>query len=61
MERVNALLKKHNKLFYGPQATRHVAEQVDTLYWAYGEPSASLSGGVLPGEEWRDRGEDLSE
>ncbi|CAG8949278.1 hypothetical protein HYFRA_00004903 [Hymenoscyphus fraxineus] len=37
VQKLNILLRKHNKLAYGPQATRHVAEQIDRLYWAAAE------------------------
>ena len=54
--KLNGLLKKHNKVSYGPQALRHVAEQVDRLYWNTGE-----RGVKVPGEEWAERGADLRE
>lgn len=54
--KLNGLLKKHNKLSYGPQALRHVAEQVDRLYWNSGE-----RGAVGEGEEWAEKGADLRE
>ena len=38
---------------YGPQAQRHVAEQVDRLYWNAGE--RSIVGDV---EDWMRRGAD---
>jgi len=50
-------LKKHNKLAYGPQATRHVAEQIDRLYWGNKEGEGWT--GEL--EEWCVRGVDLRE
>lgn len=53
--RLNGLLKKHNKLSYGPQAQRHVAEQVDRLYWNAGERGVNTLG---LGEEWGERGSD---
>jgi hypothetical protein len=49
--KLNGLLKKHNKLAYGPQATRHVAEQVDRLYWNAGERGFGIGG-----EEWSEMG-----
>lgn len=51
--KLNGLLRKHNKLAYGPQAQRHVAEQVDRLYWAAGERGVNLDV-----EEWAARGAD---
>ena len=53
--KLNAQLKKHNKLAYGPQAMRHVAEQIDRLYWNAGE--RTVVGDV--GEEWAERGCDF--
>ena len=56
LHKLNGLLKKHNKLSYGPQAQRHVAEQVDRLYWGAGERGVNVFG-----EEWAERGTDLRE
>jgi Kinetochore complex Fta4 of Sim4 subunit, or CENP-50 len=56
LNKLNGLLKKHNKLSYGPQAQRHVAEQVDRLYWGAGERGVNVFG-----EEWAERGTDLRE
>jgi hypothetical protein len=56
LHKLNGLLKKHNRLAYGPQAKRHVAEQVDRLYWVAGE--RGVHGG---GEEWAERGVDYRE
>jgi hypothetical protein len=56
LHKLNGLLKKHNRLAYGPQAKRHVAEQVDRLYWVAGERGAH---GV--GEEWAEKGTDYRE
>jgi hypothetical protein len=53
LAKLNGLLRKHNKVAYGPQAQRHVAEQVDRLYWGAGE--RGVNGGV---EEWAGRGSD---
>ncbi|KAE9375354.1 hypothetical protein N431DRAFT_555797 [Stipitochalara longipes BDJ] len=53
LHRLNGLLKKHNRLAYGPQAKRHVAEQVDRLYWVAGERGVHGDG-----EEWAERGVD---
>ena len=53
LAKLNGLLRKHNKVAYGPQAQRHVAEQVDKLYWARGE--RGVTAGV---EEWAARGID---
>ncbi|CZR53019.1 uncharacterized protein PAC_02897 [Phialocephala subalpina] len=53
--KLNGQLKKHNKLSYGPQAQRHVAEQVDRLYWNAGERGVNTLG---LGEEWAETGSD---
>lgn len=53
--KLNGLLKKHNKAAYGPQATRHVAEQVDRLYWNSGERSV-----IASSDAWREKGADYS-
>ncbi|CAL3972527.1 unnamed protein product [Diplocarpon coronariae] len=53
--RLNARLKQHGRLAYGPQARRHVAEQIDALYWNAGEQ------GVRLGDEWAERGSDYRE
>ena len=54
--KLNGLLKKHNRLSYGPQAQRHVAEQVDRLYWEAEEKDVNVGA-----KEWADRGADLRE
>jgi hypothetical protein len=56
LHKLNGLLKKHNRLAYGPQAKRHVAEQVDRLYWVAGD--RGVHGG---GEEWAEKGTDYRE
>jgi hypothetical protein len=56
LSKLNALLRKHNKVAYGPQAQRHVAEQVDRLYWSAGERDVRGAG-----EEWLERGADYRE
>ena len=33
---VNRLIRRHNKAVYSSLAVRHVAEQIDTLYWEAG-------------------------
>jgi hypothetical protein len=53
LNKLNGRLKKHNKVAYGPQAQRHVAEQVDRLYWNAGE-----RGVVGDMEDWMSRGAD---
>jgi len=56
--KLNAQVRKHNKLVYGPQATRHVAEQIDQLYWSAGERGIRTGGGE--DERWKEVGSDLS-
>lgn len=34
---LNARIKEHAKMVYSAQAQRHVAEQIDALYWMAGE------------------------
>lgn len=53
LHKLNGLLKKHNRLAYGPQAKRHVAEQVDRLYWVAGDRDVHGDG-----EEWAEKGID---
>lgn len=52
LHKLNVILKKHTKLRYASQAQRHVAEQVDRLYWNAGER------GTVVGEDWAERGMD---
>ncbi|APA07510.1 hypothetical protein sscle_03g022800 [Sclerotinia sclerotiorum 1980 UF-70] len=51
--KLNTILKQHNKISYPPQARRHVAEQIDQLYWAAGETDVNVNG-----EEWSEKGAD---
>jgi len=44
LAKLNAQIRKHNKLAYGPQALRHVADQIDRLYWAAGERDVNVVG-----------------
>ena len=37
--RLNHLLQQHSRRVHAPQATRHVAEQIDRLYWDDAERS----------------------
>jgi hypothetical protein len=57
LQKLDGLLRRHNRLSYGPQAQRHVAEQIDRLYWEAGERGGGWQGGM--GEEWAERGADL--
>jgi len=57
LHKLNARINKHNKLRYGPQAQRHVAEQIGELYWAAGERGVMV---LNNDEEWVERGSDYS-
>lgn len=35
---VNSIVRHHNRTVYSSQTIHHVAEQIDRLYWASGEP-----------------------
>jgi hypothetical protein len=52
LEKLNGLLRKHNKLAYGPQALRHIAEQIDRLYWGGEEVGGGDDLALAEGEEW---------
>lgn len=54
--KLNTILKQHNKISYPPQAQRHVAEQIDQLYWAAGDRDVNVNG-----EEWSEKGADYRE
>ncbi|KAH6704232.1 kinetochore Sim4 complex subunit Fta4 [Leptodontidium sp. MPI-SDFR-AT-0119] len=56
--KLNSQLKQHNELSYGPQVQRHVAEQVDRLYWNAGERGVRLLGAQ---DQWADRGSDYND
>ncbi|RDW82907.1 hypothetical protein BP5796_04398 [Coleophoma crateriformis] len=53
IQKVNASLKQHNRLAFPPQAQRHVAEQIDKLYWRAGEREREFGC-----EAWAERGVD---
>jgi hypothetical protein len=55
LHKLNERVKRHNKLKYGTQAQRHVAEQIDRLYWNAGERGVVT---LESGEEWVERGSD---
>lgn len=42
--RLNHLLQQHSRRVHAPQATRHVAEQIDSLYWNAAERSLDQDG-----------------
>jgi hypothetical protein len=51
--KLNEAIKKHSKLVYSSQAQRHLAEQIDRLYWQAGEQDVDIGDGL-------ERGADLS-
>lgn len=51
LQKLNARLRRHNKTAYGPLAQRHVAEQLDKLYW-----TAAQSQVIGEVEDWAVRG-----
>lgn len=53
--KLNALIKQHNKRAYSAPAVRHVAEQIDALYWGSAERD------VHPVEEGLEVGTDYRE
>lgn len=56
--RLNHALQQHTRRVYAPQATRHVAEQIDQLYWNAGEKVAEANREA--GAEGLDAGLDMS-
>jgi Kinetochore complex Fta4 of Sim4 subunit, or CENP-50 len=56
MAKLNEEIRKHSRLVYSVQARRHVAEQIDTLYWQAGERDI-----VTGNWEGLQIGDDLSE
>lgn len=50
---MNNILRQHNRAAYSTQASRHVAEQIDSLYWISAEPE-SYTGELDEGEISRD-------
>ncbi|MCJ1472668.1 hypothetical protein MMC13_001317 [Lambiella insularis] len=38
VHKLNTIIRKQNRIIYSAQALRHVAEQIDALYWAAGAP-----------------------
>lgn len=53
--KLNALIKQHNKRAYSAPAVRHVAEQIDALYWGSAEQ------GIHPVEDGLEVGTDYRE
>ncbi|MCJ1391983.1 hypothetical protein MMC18_004850 [Xylographa bjoerkii] len=60
IHKVNALIRAHNQRAYPAPALRHVAEQIDALYWAAGatdsQTGAADEGGVGRGADLREDG-----
>ncbi|KAI9838395.1 MAG: hypothetical protein M1819_005664 [Sarea resinae] len=42
--KLNAIVRRHNRAAYSSEALRHVAEQIDALYWAAGAPEDEMDG-----------------
>lgn len=63
LSRLNHTLQQHARRVYAPQATRHVAEQLERLYLAFGDRHVLQQGGEsLDDEEaWRMVGADYGE
>ncbi|KAL9121059.1 MAG: hypothetical protein Q9187_002387 [Circinaria calcarea] len=38
IHKLNSIVRHHNRTVYSSQTIRHVAEQIDRLYWVSGEP-----------------------
>ncbi|KAI9812899.1 MAG: hypothetical protein M1827_004417 [Pycnora praestabilis] len=55
--KLNTIARRHNKAAYSSQALRHVAEQIDALYWAAGAVDSDIRVG---GEEVLEKGVDLT-
>lgn len=60
LSRLNHTLQQHNKRVYPPQATRHVAEQIEGVYLAAGDRRAEDDEGARDDSEdaWRFQGAD---
>lgn len=61
--RLNHTLQQHAKRVYAPQATRHVAEQIEGLYLAIGERRVGEQegGDVDDADAWKSAGTDYGE
>lgn len=59
--RLNQTLQQHAKRVYPPQATRHIAEQIDHLYLATGDRHLDGDGSGDDEEEWKLVGADFGE
>lgn len=49
--KLNHRLQQHTRRVYAPQATRHVAEQIDQLYWNAAEAATSTRRDGEQGDE----------
>lgn len=38
VQKLNNIIRHHNRTVYSSQSLRHVAEQIDTLFWEAGAP-----------------------
>ena len=54
---VNTIARNHKRAVYSSQALRHVAEQIDALYWASAAPDRESE---VDGGEILEKGVDLS-
>lgn len=50
---LNSKLKEHNLLVYNAPSRRHIAEQIERLYWDAGERGVNIAEA-----EWKERGAD---
>jgi hypothetical protein len=50
--KLNETIKKHSKLVYPSQAQRHVAEQIDKLYWQAGAQDVGAVDGLERGTDF---------
>ncbi|KAF2199467.1 hypothetical protein GQ43DRAFT_352033, partial [Delitschia confertaspora ATCC 74209] len=64
IQRVNRELKRHSKIVYSDMSIRHVADQIDTLYWNSAAPELEIQGDSALDTEADDgtlyEGDDLS-
>ncbi|KAK4104066.1 hypothetical protein N658DRAFT_504865 [Parathielavia hyrcaniae] len=59
--KLNHRLQQHSRRVYAPQATRHVAEQIDQLYWNAAEAATSVGGGEEEEEDDDETAEALNQ
>jgi hypothetical protein len=58
--KLNHRLQQHARRVYAPQATRHVAEQIDQLYWNAAEAASARDRSVDDGDEEGEAAEALN-